>query len=80
MERKFRCDPTIIWNNNEESCPAISIRVKSHVQEVTWSVGLHHKMNNDGADVWNTLNGTFQVTKEMKAELQSIFVARAPAH
>jgi len=79
-ERKFRCDPTIIWNNNEESCPAISIRVGSHVQEVAWSVGPHRKTNDDDADVWNTLYGTFQVTKEMKAAPLSVFVARAPAH
>lgn len=69
----FECDPTILFNNVAQSCPAVGIRIGERRTEVALTVGPAKE-----AGEWMELYGVMRATSEMLAYTVSVFVSRAP--
>lgn len=72
-DESFRCDPTVLFNNDATSCPGIGLRTGEDIREVAYAVGPIR----DDQD-WFQLHGAFEATSDMLAKRLSLFVSRAP--
>lgn len=69
----FECDPTILYNNIAQSCPAVGVRVGDKMKEVGLTMGPV-----SARQEWIEMYGVFRATSVMTAKTVSTFVSRAP--